>query len=297
MTNALPRRAVALLTALTLLAMFACSKQPIEQPAGSVVSPLGQRITQPIKAVYRPDLFPQQTTVPFTESMVQPLESGVPSADAKLVFSFPLPNSEASIQVYSGADSGSGWTGYAAGKHSKWKLGSLSGIPREEAGQIAALNFLTGDRSGAVLNFPFGDIGARKGIAVYDRTADTWKIVDFQGHEAVEMDIDKDGTPEWVGNQTRWVPPALEIHQWSAEKGHFESAVLQWEPDLFPGPVRNTPSYSSLFEENGVRFIEIGDDEAYAFFTYEQGMLKQYRPDDTRSRVLEMRQVRRYGER
>jgi hypothetical protein len=154
------------------------------------------------------------------------------------------------------------------------------------------LDFLNGEVSGAAIEIPFGSIGAKNGLLIYHSDTDLWNVVDFQGHMAIPLDLDNDGVLEWVGNQTDWVPPALEIHRWAAVSDRFESTVLQWN-SLFPDTDNEEPSYSFLFKENGQHLIQIGRNDAYAFFTFDQGVLKQYRPADTRDRVLEMQIGRR----
>ena len=108
------------------------------------------------------------------------------------------------------------------------------------------------------------------------------------------MDLDNDGVPEWVGNMTDWVPPAVEIHRWVAEYDRFESTVIQWDRSLFPDAPIEEIFYSSLFVEEGKHFIEIGNKDGYAFFTFDHGFLKKYKPADTRSRVWEMQMARHH---
>ncbi|WP_307443102.1 hypothetical protein [Paenibacillus sp. V4I3] len=169
----------------------------------------------------------------------------------------------------------------------------MSGF-NEKQSSINPLNFLNGGVSGAAIEIPIGTIGAKNVLLIYHHNTDSWNVVDFQGHPVIPMDLDSDGVPEWVGNQTDWVPPALEIDRWVAEYDRFETTVLQWDSSLFPDTANEEASYSSLFVEEGKHFIEIGNNDAYAFFTYNNGFLKQYRPADTRSRVLEMQMARQH---
>ncbi|TDF89716.1 hypothetical protein [Paenibacillus piri] len=274
---------------LIMLGTLACSNDQVihqhSMTTGS--SELSDR-----RPVYRPDLFPETKVIPFDESLGQPLESGAPPAGAKLVKSFALPRSEAEVLAYTNGDVNAGLTGYLKGRNSVWKLGSLSGFDENQA-WIHSLDFLTGEVSGAAIEIPFGPIGAKNGLLIYRHNTDSWNVIDFQGHSAIPMDLDSDGVPEWIGNQTDWVPPALEIHRWSTEHDRFESTVLQWN-SLFPETDNDEPSYSSLFIENGKHLIQIGRDDAYAFFTFDRGVLKQFRPADTRDRVLEMQMARHH---
>jgi hypothetical protein len=291
LTKSISHYAVILLLILTVCA---CSNVQVNHHEDKKAPAQEHSNPQQVKADYRPDLFPEQVTIPFGESWLQPIEASAPPAGAKLIRSFALPHSEAEILVYSSTDSSTDLTGYLKGKKSQWKLGHIS-TTNENRLSISNLDFVTGEASGVAIEVPFGSIGAKNGLVVYQQNTDSWKVIDFQGHGAISMDLDNDSIPEWVGNQTDWVPPALEIHRWNPEFSRFESTVIQWDPSLFPDAVSDTPSYSSLFEEEGKRFIEIGNDVAYAFFTYDRGILKKYHPADTRGRVLEMQLSRRHN--
>ncbi|TXK84198.1 hypothetical protein [Paenibacillus sp. N3.4] len=277
---------------LFLLTIIACSN---EQKHISTTSTTGHFDPQQAQAVYRPDLFPEQVMIPYVESLGQPLEYGSPPAAANFVRSFTFPQSQAEIRVYSNPDSPSSMMAYLKGEKSEWRLGYLSGVDGgQDASWIYPLKFVTGEVSGASIEVPFGSVGSQNGLLVYYKHTDSWKVVDFQGHRAISIDIDDDGVPEWVGNQTDWVPPAVEIHRWVPESDRFEFTVIQMDSSLFPNADNNTPSYSSLFMEEGKYFIEIGNDAYYTFFTYDQGALKKYRPADTRDRIYEMQMARRH---
>ncbi|MEK3909780.1 hypothetical protein [Paenibacillus sp. FSL H7-0331] len=286
MTNTIQRAGIMMLI---LLSTLACSNDQVMQYNGMSTTMSEQSDQHP---VYSPDLFPEHVVIPFEESLGQPLEKGIPPIGSKLIQSFVLPGSEAEVLVYTNEDASLGLTGYLKGRNSKWKLGDMSNFDENQA-WIHPLSFLTGEVSGAVIEIPFGSIGAKKGLLTYHHDTDSWNVVDFQGHTVIPMDLDSDGVPEWIGNQTDWVPPALEIHRWVTEHERFESTVLQ-SSSLFPDMADETPSYSSLFIENGQHLIQIGNNDAYAFFIYEQGDLKQYRPADTRDRVLDMQMARRH---
>ncbi|WP_240419093.1 hypothetical protein [Paenibacillus periandrae] len=284
MTNFIHRAGIMMLI---LLSTLACSNDQVMYDNGMSTNISEHSGQHPI---YRPDLFPEHVVIPFEESMGQPLEKGTAPIGAKLIQSFVLPGSEAEVLVYTNGVASSGLTGYLKGRNSEWKLGDMPNFDENQV-WIHPLSFLTGEVSGAVIEIPFGSIGAKKGLLTYHHNTDSWHVVDFQGHTTIPMDIDSDGVPEWIGNQTDWVPPALEIHRWVTEHERFESTVLQ-SSSLFPEIANDEPSYSSLFIENGQPLIQIGNNDAYAFFTYDQGVLKQYRPADTRDRVLEMQMAR-----
>ncbi|WP_248924005.1 hypothetical protein [Paenibacillus hamazuiensis] len=275
---------------LMMLGAVACSADREIHPDGMNAAGSEHHEHRP---AYRPDIFPEETVIPFAESLGQPLDTASPPAGAKVVSNFALPGSEAEVLLYSNGDDSKSVSGYLKGRNSVWRLGEVSGFSDNQT-WIAPLNFISGEIFGASLDIPFGPNGAKKGVLIYRRETDTWNVVDFQGHPAVQTDLDGDGVPEWVGNQTDWVPPALEIHRWAPEHKRFESTVLQWDASLFPGEDNETPSYSSLFMEDGTPFIEIGNDDAYAYFTYDRGVLKKYRPADTRDRVLEMQKARHH---
>ncbi|MCR8636919.1 hypothetical protein [Paenibacillus radicis (ex Xue et al. 2023)] len=279
---------------LMLLGTLACSNDQVIHHNGITTANMTTANSEHSnqKPAYRPDLFPESAAIPFDENLGQPLESGAPPTGAKLFKSFALPQSDAEVLVYTSGDDSAGLTGYLKGRNSEWKLGDLSSFNVNQD-WIHSLNSLTGDVSGAVMEIPFGSIGAKKGLLIYHHNSDSWNVVDFQGHPAIPLDLDNDGVPEWIGNQTDWVPPALEIHRWVAEHDRFESTVLQWS-SLFPDTDNEAPSYSALFTENGEHLIQIGNSDAYAFFTYDQGVLKQCRPADTRDRVLEMQMARHH---
>ncbi|WP_282942642.1 hypothetical protein [Paenibacillus sp. RC67] len=226
MTNILQHTSILLIM---LSSLVFCNDKVIHQN-GTNTAITEQNEPQP---VYRPDLFPQATVIPFYETSVHPLEMGILPDGAKLITA--LPHSEAEVPVYS----------------------------------------------------------AKNEVLIYDHNIDSWNVVDFQGHSAIPMDLDGDGIPEWIGNHTDWVPPALEIHRWDTENARFESTVIQWE-SLFPETSNDTPSNSSLFIEDGKHIIQIGRHDAYAFFTYYHGVLRLFHPEDTRDRVLEMQMARRH---
>ncbi|CAN7506969.1 hypothetical protein LJR153_003564 [Paenibacillus sp. LjRoot153] len=273
-----------------LLSILACSNDQVHQTG----MPTANSRHSDQQSVYRPDLFREQTTYPFGKSFEQPLESDTPPSEAKLIKSFVLSRSEAEVQIYQiGSEASLIYTGYLKGKNSQWKLGNLTNFNENQA-WINPLNFLIGDVSGASIEIPFGQIGARNGLLIYHHKTDSWNVVDFQGHSAIPMDLDNDGIPEWVGNQTDWVPPAVEIHRWVAEYDRFESTVIQWDRSLFPDAVIEDVFYSSLFVEEGQHFIEIGNKDGYAFFTFDHGFLKQFIPTDTKSRVLEKQMDRHH---
>ncbi|MDQ0874308.1 hypothetical protein QFZ77_002967 [Paenibacillus sp. V4I3] len=273
-----------------LLSILACSNDQVHHTS----MPTANSRHSDQQSVYRPDLFLENIAFPFGEGLGQPLESGTPPSEAKLIKSFALSRSEAEVHIYkSGGDASPIYTGYLKGKNSEWKLGNLTNFNENQA-WINPMNFLTGDVSGASIEIPFGKIGAKNGLVIYHHKTDSWKIIDFQGHTAIPMDLDNDGVPEWVGNQTDWVPPAVEIHRWVAEYDRFESTVIQWDSSLFPDEAKEEVFYSSLFVEEGKHFIEIGNKDGYAFFTFDHGFLKQYKPADTRSRFLEMQMARQH---
>ncbi|GAA3406798.1 hypothetical protein ACFFNY_24900 [Paenibacillus hodogayensis] len=278
---------------LLLPTVISCSsEQTIDRPIG-LTPTAGHASPQQVQAVYRPDLFPEQVKLPFSESVGEPLEEGGPSASAHLVRSFALPDSQAEVRIYSDAGAASSLTAYLKGAKSEWKLGPLpAGGENPDQTWFNPLPFISGEASGVSIEVPFGSIGSQNGLLVYNKQTDSWQVADFQGHRAVPLDLDGDGVPEWVGNQTDWVPPAVEIHRWVPERERFESTVVQMDASLFPDADNHTPSYSSLFAEEGTYFMEIGNDAFYAFFTYDQGVLKQYRPADTRDRVDEMQRAR-----
>lgn len=273
-----------------LLSVLACNNDQVHQAD----MPTANSRQSDQQLVYRPDLFPESTFIPFGKSWEQPLESGMPPSEAKLIKSFTLPRSEAEVQIYTtGGDTTPKYIGYLKGRNSVWKLGDLIGF-NENQSSINPLSFLTGDVSGAAIEIPIGTMGTLNVLLIYHHTTDAWNVVDFQRHPAIPIDLDSDGVPEWVGNQTDWVPPAVEIDRWVAENNRFETMVLQWDSSLFPDTAKEEPSYSSLFVEEGKHFIEIGRRDAYAFFTYDHGFLQHYRPADTRSRVLEMQMARQH---
>ncbi|UQZ83843.1 hypothetical protein SK3146_03050 [Paenibacillus konkukensis] len=281
-------------TTLSVLTVAAAGCDAGQMPDSSVIPEnflTEQRRQQPAQAAYRPDLFPEQAAIPFGESIMHPLEPASSPSGAKLIQSFPLADTKAEIRIYSDTDASSNLTGYLKGLQTEWKLGSLSAAAPGQV-RITPLNWIAGEWTGAEIASTSDSAAAKKRLAVYHQPTDSWKVIDFQGHGAMAADLDGDGVTEWVGNQTDWVPPAVEIHRWNQERGRFESTVVQLDPGLFPDMAGDTPSYSSLFEEEGKAFIEIGDDDAYAFFTYDRGMLKKYRPADTRDRVLEMQMKR-----
>ena len=146
-----------------LLSILACSNDQVHQNG----IPTANSRHSDQQSVYRPDLFRENTAFPFGESLGQPLESGTPPSEAKLIKSFALPRSEAEVHIYkSGGDASPIYTGYLKGKNSEWKLGNLPNFNENQA-WINPMNFITGDVSGAAIEIPFGEIGAQNGLLIY----------------------------------------------------------------------------------------------------------------------------------
>jgi hypothetical protein len=114
---------------------------------------------------------------------------------------------------------------------------------------------------------------------------------DFEGHPTKEIDLDGDGIQELVSPEENAVPPMVTIHHWNVESKEFETAQL--DPDaskMYNIDREKQLTHSYLFQEEGNWFIEFGvGDELHWFLQYQNGVLKEVKLADNRSRLMELR--------
>ncbi|MGM0883145.1 MAG: hypothetical protein ACQEXQ_19165 [Bacillota bacterium] len=127
----------------------------------------------------------------------------------------------------------------------------------------------------------------------YNETKMIWEINDFEGHPTKEIDLDGDGIQELVSAEENAVPPMVTVHHWNRESKVFESAQVDIDASKMYNIDREkqlTLTYSYLFQEEGNWFIEFGvGDEWHQFLQYQNGVLKEVKLADNRSRLMELR--------
>jgi hypothetical protein len=266
-------------------------RDPASSPSGHTEGmPASNSPAKSPVSIYRPELFPEQVSLPFGKGYGEALViSSPPEASWKLLASYPVADKSklppAAVHVYSPPEFPDAPRAFLEAADGTWyELGQfltgVSGLHKD----IPAVPFGAGND---VIRIGGGTDDGQPIIKMvyYKESTGEWMMDSFQMHDTRLIDLDGDGAPEWVGDQKDFVPPLVELQRWNSGSERFDYYPVQWTSDVSASADDERPSGSFLFQEEGKWFIEIFRAYEHAFFTYNDGVLIRTEPSDTKSRA------------